>query len=93
MIFKKRPTEESIAAVVLGASPPLAGDDSHLDENDLALLDIEALSDAERRSIRRHLEACDECRRLVSEVLRQHGDSGEANESTADSPTKRLRAS
>lgn len=93
MRFKKRPTEESIAAVVLGASSQLATDGGHLDENDLALLDINSLSDPERRHIRMHLEVCDECRELVADLLRQRGDSCETNESALESLAERLRAS
>ena len=67
---------EPIARLVLGATTSGEPAGNHLDENDLALLEMNSLSHPERKAIRQHLETCDACRRLASRVLKRDKGGG-----------------
>lgn len=57
----------------------------HLDENELALLERQALSPSEADTVRRHLRGCAQCRLLVSQILA--GPTGGGHGLSDHSPT------
>ena len=62
---------ETIARFILKATERNEPSEHHLDENDLAILDMNAFSESELDSICRHLNACQQCRKSYSQMLTQ----------------------
>ena len=60
-----------ITRFILRATESQGAAHQHLDENDLALLEMDALSDEELNVVRQVLISCPTCRTLASQVLKQ----------------------
>ncbi len=68
------PTSRSahpITRFILRATESEGAAHTHLDENDLALLEMDALSEQEQVALRRILSSCQMCRTLASQVLKE----------------------
>lgn len=58
--------DEAVARLGLAA---VDGSPRHLDDNDLALLEMNSLSLQEAQAMRKHLRNCERCRALVADAL------------------------
>ena len=69
---KNQPSGDRATRLILRLTEPEAVH-THVDENDLALLEMDALSTYEKAALRQVLRSCKTCRMLASQVLNSDG--------------------